>query len=269
MTENISHDNISDDNGSENSTFTDISDRLGYLAMLLRRTDMAGRGGRPFGGIRAGQGRVLGILALQSPMPQKDLAFMLGVRPQSLSELLSKLESADLVTRRRDDTDRRTFVVELTKEGRKAAEEVSNHQDDDLFAVLSDEEQEQFTTLLDRVIESAEEKFPEIRERRIAMEERGEFPPFGGFRGGPGGRGGRRGGGRGHRGHRGGPFGGPFGEPFDGSHEGPHGHSAEGPHGDQQRDERFDCSVAGDDIRGFIVEQMRQFGFGGRGQRFA
>ena len=97
---------------------------------------------------------------------------MLGVRPQSLSELLSKLESSDLVTRRRDDTDRRTFVVELTEEGRKAAEEVSNHQDDDLFAVLSDEEQEQFTTLLDRVIESAEEKFPEIRERRIAMEER-------------------------------------------------------------------------------------------------
>ncbi|WP_051260341.1 MarR family winged helix-turn-helix transcriptional regulator [Corynebacterium sputi] len=260
MTENINHDSISDDNTPENPTFTDISDRLGYLTMLLRRTDMAGRGGRPFGGIRAGQGRVLGILALQSPMPQKDLAFMLGVRPQSLSELLSKLESADLVTRRRDDTDRRTFVVELTEEGRKAAEEVSNHQDDDLFAVLSDEEQDQFTTLLDRVIESAEEKFPEIRERRIAMEKRGEFPPFGGFRGGPGGRGGHHG--EHHGGHHGsGHGGGPGGE---------HGHRGhhDGPHF-QQRGEHFDCSAAGEDIRGFIAHQMRHFGFGGWGQRFA
>ena len=33
-----------------------------------------------FAGMRAGQGRVLHVLTLRSPMPQKELAYVLGVR---------------------------------------------------------------------------------------------------------------------------------------------------------------------------------------------
>ena len=138
-----------------------------------------------FAGMRAGQGRVLHVLTLRSPMPQKELAYMLGVRPQSLSELLGKLESAGLVERRRDDGDRRTVIVEITEDGREATAETP--ETDDPFDVLSDEEQEQLADMLDRVGASLRAKFPD-RDGR-------------GGRGG--GRGERGGYGRGHHGHRG------------------------------------------------------------------
>ena len=112
-------------------------------------------------------------------------ADMLGVRPQSLSELLGKLESAGLVERRRDDGDRRTVIVEITEDGRVATAETP--ETDDPFDVLSDEEQEQLADMLDRVGASLRAKFPD-RDGR-------------GGRGG--GRGERGGYGRGHNGHRG------------------------------------------------------------------
>ncbi|MGV0869190.1 MarR family winged helix-turn-helix transcriptional regulator [Corynebacterium kalidii] len=137
----------------------DLADRLTHLAMMLRRMDMMGRPGRPFGGMRAGQGRVLHILTLRSPMPQKELAYMLGVRPQSLSELLGKLETAGFVERRRDDNDRRTFLVDITEKGREAASDAP--ETDDPFDVLSDDEQEQFGDMLDRVTAAVRAKFPD------------------------------------------------------------------------------------------------------------
>lgn len=137
----------------------DLASQLTHLAMMLRRADMSGHPGRPFGGMRAGQGRVLHILTLSSPMPQKELAYMLGVRPQSLSELLGKLETTGLVERRRDEVDRRTVIVEITEEGRAATEDAPEA--DDPFDILSDEEQEQLADMLDRVSVSLREKLPE------------------------------------------------------------------------------------------------------------
>jgi DNA-binding MarR family transcriptional regulator len=151
MDDTTDHDNA--------GTAPDLADRLTHLAMMLRRVDMMGRPGRPFGGMRAGQGRVLHILTLRSPMPQKELAYMLGVRPQSLSELLGKLGAAGFVERRRDDNDRRTFLVDITEKGREAASDAP--ETDDPFDVLSDDEQKQFGDMLDRVAAAVREKFPE------------------------------------------------------------------------------------------------------------
>ncbi len=178
---------------NDNTEFNNIADRdlasqFTHVAMMMRRLDMSGHPGRPFAGMRAGQGRVLHVLTLRSPMPQKELAYMLGVRPQSLSELLGKLESAGLVERRRDDGDRRTVIVEITEDGREATAETP--ETDDPFDVLSDEEQEHLADMLDRVGASLRAKFPD-RDGR------------GGRGGGRGGRGERGGYGRGHHGHRG------------------------------------------------------------------
>ncbi|MGJ0183966.1 MarR family winged helix-turn-helix transcriptional regulator [Corynebacterium glyciniphilum] len=195
--------NSNDDNtaGADNTGVTpDLADRLTHLAMMLRRMDMMGRPGRPFGGMRAGQGRVLHILTLRSPMPQKELAFMLGVRPQSLSELLGKLESAGFVERRRDDTDRRTFIVDITEEGRNAASDVP--ETDDPFDVLTAEEQEQFGDMLDRVSAAVREKFPDDPRGGGRGRGFGGPFPFGGGRGFDGHRGGR-GGHDAHGGHSG------------------------------------------------------------------
>ena len=166
----------------------DLADRLTHLAMMLRRMDMTGRPGRPFGGMRAGQGRVLHILTLRSPMPQKELAYMLGVRPQSLSEVLGKLESAGFVERRRDDNDRRTFLVDITDKGRETASDVP--ETDDPFDVLTAEEQDQFGDMLDRVAAAVREKFPDDSRRGGRGGGFGGPLPFGG---------------RGPDGHRGGP----------------------------------------------------------------
>lgn len=184
----------------------DLSAQIGQLFVLLRIADRVqrrehgghGRHGGFRGEIRSGQGRVLGILALQSPLTQKSLAYMLGVRPQSLSELVSKLEANGLVTRRRDDADRRSFLIELTAAGREAAAEIDSLSMEDPFDVLTAEERQTYADLTAKVISSLEEQFPEIRERAASW-------------------------------HRGGPG---FGR---GPHEGPHREHHDGPHGRRRR----------------------------------
>ena len=221
----------------------DLTDQVTYLTMLLRRAEMArrhehhgpgapgdhahgpsgpegpkghrGHRGHGFaGGIRSGQGRVLGILALQSPLTQKNLAFMLGVRPQSLSELVSKLESKGLVTRSRDDNDRRSFLIDLTDAGRDAAAEIDGFTADDPFAVLSDAERETYSALTAKVIEAVEASFPEDAGLPGPRGPRGPWGP-----GGPGGRPG---------------FGPGFGPGAGPGHGGPRGHRDHRPHGPGQ-----------------------------------
>lgn len=231
MTDNNVNNNL---NSNLNDT-PDLADRLTHLAMMLRRMDMAGRPGRSFGGMRAGQGRVLHILTLQSPIPQRELAYMLGVRPQSLSELLGKLETAGYVERRRDDTDRRTFMVDITEEGRDAASNVPDV--DDPFDVLSEEEQSQFGDMLDRVSVALREKFPDSRR--------------------PDGR-------RGHHGHRHGGHG----------HGGHSGHGPDGGRAHwRDGDMDFGAGMADMPGMGHVAEMSRmammRFAEMGRGPRFA
>ncbi|MDN6794372.1 MAG: MarR family transcriptional regulator [Propionibacterium sp.] len=124
--------------------------RLGRLLMRHEHLTRSGRHGRS---TRVGQGRVLALLALREPLGQKDLAYLLGVRPQSLSELLRKLEHAGLVTRQRDEQDRRSTLVSLTAEGRGAAEEAarSGAEGDDPFDVLEEGERVEFARLAGKV----------------------------------------------------------------------------------------------------------------------
>ncbi|WP_334138129.1 MarR family winged helix-turn-helix transcriptional regulator [Corynebacterium variabile] len=197
---------INNDN-TTGSTGENTAELAARLFVLMRAADreqrrgdsprgehegLRGRGGRGGfrGEIRSGQGRVLGILALQSPLPQKNLAFMLGVRPQSLSELIAKLETAGLVTRERDENDRRSFLIELTDAGREAASEIDASTGEDPFDVLTDEEREMWCALTTKVTDALEEKYPEIGERarhfREAGREFGRGPGFGpGFGPGP------------------------------------------------------------------------------------
>lgn len=206
---------INDNIPSDDTAGADLADRVAQLFVLLRIADRhAHRGHGDHGGpegrrgrgrregfrgeIRSGQGRVLGILALQSPLSQKSLAYMLGVRPQSLSELVSKLEHQGLVTRSRDDADRRSFLIDLTEEGRGAAAEIEAQPTDDPFDVLTDEERETYSALTAKVVAALEEKFPEAGERVRHL--------------GRGGRGFGPGFGPGPHGH--GPHGGPHGAEF-------------------------------------------------------
>ena len=72
-----------------------------------------------FGGLdpQQGQGRILLALRRMNSITQKELGLMLDIRPQSLGELLQKLESNGYITRHRSPTDKRALVVELTEKG--------------------------------------------------------------------------------------------------------------------------------------------------------
>lgn len=109
----------------------------------------------PMGDPHRGQGRVLALLRMQPEISQKDLSFLLDIRPQSLGELLAKLERGGYVTRVPSDADHRILNIRLTEEGTKAAERQGDFTG--LFDKLNAEEQAALAGYLDRVIAGMEE----------------------------------------------------------------------------------------------------------------
>ena len=104
---------------------------------------------------RHGQNRVLAVLVLSDGMSQKDLAYILGIRPQSLSEALDKLEESKLVERRQNENDKRIMNVYLTEAGRIRASKVADDRKksaNDVFGVLTDEEKEQYASIMTKII---------------------------------------------------------------------------------------------------------------------
>ena len=111
----------------------------------------------PMGDPRRGQGRVLTILKMQPEISQKELLYLLDMRPQSLGELLSKLEKNGYITRSTSETDRRVMNIKLTKEGSEVTESTEQEFSfDNLFDCLSNEEQKNMSDYLNRIIETIE-----------------------------------------------------------------------------------------------------------------
>lgn len=112
---------------------------------------------------KGGQKRVLIALLENGATAQRDLLFQLGIQPGSLSELLHKLEAAELIRRTPDANDRRSAIVELTDDGRILAENALNNREAEnaaLFESLSAEEQETFLGLLEKLNGDWKEKYP-------------------------------------------------------------------------------------------------------------
>lgn len=132
-----------------------------------------------FGDPRRGQGRVLSLLKMKPEISQKDLAYLLDMRPQSLGELLGKLEKSGLITRTPSETDRRVMIVKLTPEGEMAAEPAETNRWDDIFGALDEDEKEQMSVYLKRLIEALEQKTEDYGDD---PHRQGFFGRFGGFR---------------------------------------------------------------------------------------
>jgi DNA-binding MarR family transcriptional regulator len=103
-----------------------------------------------------GQGRVLAALKMQPEIRTKDLAYVLGIRTQSLNELLGKLEENGFITRAPSPEDKRVVLVKLTEKGRN--EEQLETTLSGLFDSLNEEEQEKLTEYFDRIIAAWEEQ---------------------------------------------------------------------------------------------------------------
>jgi DNA-binding MarR family transcriptional regulator len=81
------------------------------LGQLLRRLRVEHR-------FSLSQGAVLGRLDREGTKSIGDLALAERVRPQSMTQTVSDLESEGLIARRADPADGRRILVELTEQGR-------------------------------------------------------------------------------------------------------------------------------------------------------
>ena len=104
-----------------------------------------------FGGIdpRQGQGRILSALRRMQSISQKELGYILDIRPQSLGELLQKLEANGYIKRHRSPTDKRALIVELTEKGEYFQLQRPDY--NALFVDLSEDDKRLLTEAFDKI----------------------------------------------------------------------------------------------------------------------
>lgn len=112
---------------------------------------------------KGSQKRVLIILHEEGGhITQRELTRRLEIKPGSASEVIAKLEGAGYIRRTPDETDRRTVEIELTEEGRKAAQEARQQRirrHEEMFSCLSEEEKNTLLSLLETVRADWKERY--------------------------------------------------------------------------------------------------------------
>jgi DNA-binding MarR family transcriptional regulator len=108
------------------------SELRGVLGGLVRRLRAEHR-------FPLSQGSVLGRLDREGPQSVSDLAVAERVRPQSMAQTVSELESGGLVTRRPDPDDGRRALVELTPAGQATLEADRRHREGWLASAIRNE----------------------------------------------------------------------------------------------------------------------------------
>ena len=136
---------------------TKIIEQLRQLQVVMHRT--AFQSFKEHSSYR-GQGRILSILKERPEISRKELEEQLGISRQGLNELLGKLEKSGLVVRIPSPSDRRALLIQLTEQGRAAAEESEEgvHPLTGLLDCLSQEEQAAFSGCLDRILKAQKER---------------------------------------------------------------------------------------------------------------
>jgi len=103
------------------------------------------------------QGRVLSIIRERGDITQAELLELLDVRSSSLSEVLGKLERTNLIARRRNEADKRGFIISATAEGEALLgghEGTFGESADRFFACIDDTEKEQLRSILLKIVEA-------------------------------------------------------------------------------------------------------------------
>lgn len=129
------------------------------------------------------QDRVIELLGNHSGrMSQKEIQNRLGIRPGSVSELISKLEHRGLIVKEKSEEDKRAFDIVLTKKGEEEFTLIKNSDDEykDLFSVLSEEERGMLNDILGKLGNDWMNREPVILENqkygaRIYQGEDGNF----------------------------------------------------------------------------------------------
>ncbi|MDO4436496.1 MAG: MarR family transcriptional regulator [Coriobacteriaceae bacterium] len=106
-------------------------------------------------GGRSGQAPIICLIAKHGgTISQQKLGSYFDLKPGSLSEVLTKLETAGIIERTRNPHDRRQLTIRLTEAGVEQAEIEQQHRvkfRQTAFACLTDEEQEELLYMLDKI----------------------------------------------------------------------------------------------------------------------
>ena len=92
---------------------------------------------------------------------QKDLVEELDISPAAVSELVSKLEKDEYVTREVDQSDKRATIIKLTDLGKARAAELADERNERFakaFTALTDKEKDQLLKLLEKLTAEDEEE---------------------------------------------------------------------------------------------------------------
>lgn len=101
-----------------------------------------------------GRVRLMNMLKENGELSQKEIAEKLDIRPQSLSELLVKMESDGFISRRQDKDDKRVIVVALTEKGEEqlvVLRQANREHAEKLFSPLTDEEKDALIAILKKL----------------------------------------------------------------------------------------------------------------------
>lgn len=116
-----------------------------------------------------GQQRVMRLLLEKDQLTNSQIVEELDIRPSSASVLVSKLEESGMVKKAESPDDKRVTFISLTDEGRESiikSRQLKNDFFDSLFESLSDNDQQQLSDSLKKLVIDLKSKEPKWEERR-------------------------------------------------------------------------------------------------------
>lgn len=107
-------------------------------------------------GLSTAKMHTIEIIGHSGSLRMKELAKKMGVTTGTLTVMVDRLEKESLLRRQAHETDRRSYLIVLTEKGEKLFEE--HHQfhlglTKEVTALLSAEEQKQFSVILEKIID--------------------------------------------------------------------------------------------------------------------
>lgn len=109
----------------------------------------------------AGRYRLMSVLLEHGGnMEQKELQELMGIQSGSVSEIISKICSGDMITRRRSERDGRQMVISLTEEGEREAKRICaefESRAEEIFPDITAEERRTLVELLTRIHEKIQQ----------------------------------------------------------------------------------------------------------------
>ena len=107
------------------------------------------------------QGRILYVLWQDDGIPISELSRQTGLATTTLTSMLDRMETADLIYRDRGDKDRRKIRIFLTEKAKGLEEDynaVSEEMSSIYYKGFSDQEIKQMESYLERVLKNVEEE---------------------------------------------------------------------------------------------------------------